>query len=50
MATAGMFIYIAASDLIPELHHVRRRGSWAHTMPFFAGIALVAVLTTLVPE
>jgi zinc and cadmium transporter len=48
-ATAGMFIYIAASDLIPELHHVRRRGSWAHTMPFFAGIVLVALLTTLVP-
>ena len=48
-ATAGMFIYIAASDLIPELHHVRRRGSWAHTMPFFAGIVVVAVLSTLVP-
>ena len=48
-ATAGMFIYIAASDLIPELHHVRRRGSWAHTLPFFAGIMCVALLTTLVP-
>lgn len=48
-ATAGMFIYIAASDLIPELHHVRRRGSWAHTMPFFAGIVLIAVLAAAVP-
>jgi zinc and cadmium transporter len=46
-ATAGMFIYIAASDLIPELHHVRRRGSWAHTMPFFAGIVLIALLTAV---
>ena len=48
-ATAGMFIYIAASDLIPELHHVRRRGSWAHTMPFFAGIVLIAFLAAAVP-
>ena len=48
-ATAGMFIYIAASDLIPELHHVRRRGAWAHTMPFFAGIVLVALLAAAVP-
>jgi zinc and cadmium transporter len=48
-ATAGMFIYIAASDLIPELHHVRRRGSWTHTMPFFAGIVLIAFLAAAVP-
>jgi zinc and cadmium transporter len=48
-ATAGMFIYIAASDLIPELHHVRRRGSWAHTLPFFAGIVLIALLVAAVP-
>jgi zinc and cadmium transporter len=48
-ATAGMFIYIAASDLIPELHHVRRRGSHAHTVPFFAGIAMVALLSAVLP-
>jgi len=24
--TAGFFIYIAASDLIPEIHHEKRRG------------------------
>jgi zinc and cadmium transporter len=48
-ATAGMFIYIAASDLIPELHHVRRRGSWAHTVPMFVGIGVVAVLVTAMP-
>jgi zinc and cadmium transporter len=49
-ATAGMFLYIAASDLIPELHHVRRRGSWgAHTMPFFTGIVVVALLGRLMP-
>jgi zinc and cadmium transporter len=48
-ATAGMFIYIAASDLIPELHHTRRRGSWLHTLPFLGGVVLIAVLVALVP-
>lgn len=49
-ATAGMFIYVAASDLIPELHHSRWRDSWLCTGPFLAGIALMALLTALVPE
>jgi zinc and cadmium transporter len=48
--TAGMFIYIAASDLIPELHHVRRRGSWAHTLPLLAGIAVIALLVATLPR
>jgi zinc and cadmium transporter len=48
--TAGMFIYIAASDLIPELHHVRRRGSWAHTLPLLAGIAVIALLVAVLPR
>lgn len=47
-ATAGMFIYIAASDLIPELHHPRHRASWQHAVPFVVGVALVAVLSVAV--
>ena len=39
--TAGMFIYIACSDLIPDLHHdFRKRKSWMQTAPFLAGIIL----------
>lgn len=49
-ATGGMFIYIAASDLIPELHHKRWRGSWLGVVPFLVGIALVAALLAVVPE
>jgi len=48
-ATAGMFIYIAASDLIPELHHVRRRGSWTYVPPFLAGIGLIAIMVAAIP-
>ena len=49
-ATGGMFIYIAGSDLIPQLHHSKWRGSWLGVLPFLAGIALIALLVALVPE
>lgn len=49
-ATGGMFIYIAGSDLIPELHHARWRGSWLGVAPFLVGIVLVGVLLALVPD
>ncbi len=40
--TAGGFIYIAASDLIPELHkEVDSRRSWASFAVFIAGFALM---------
>jgi zinc and cadmium transporter len=42
-ATAGMFLYIAGSNLIPELHHSRHHGSWACTLPFLGGVGLTAV-------
>jgi zinc and cadmium transporter len=48
-ATAGMFIYIAASDLIPELHEGRRGASWLHTLPFFAGVGMIAILVRVLP-
>ena len=49
-ATAGMFIYIAASDLIPELHKAEHRHQWIYTAPFILGIALMAALTAWVGE
>ncbi len=49
-ATAGMFIYIAASDLLPELHHSHTRREWEYAVPFFVGVALIAAIGWLVPE
>lgn len=43
-ATAGMFIYIAASDLMPEVHHAGPRDGWLYTIPFFVGVALIAIV------
>lgn len=49
-ATAGMFIYIAASDLVPELHRSQAHRAWIYAAPFFAGVALMLTITMLVPE
>jgi zinc and cadmium transporter len=43
--TAGTFIYIAAADLIPELHHKHeRRESVGHAALLVAGVALTLAL------
>jgi len=43
-AAGGMFIYIAASDLIPQLHHQRSElNGWVY-VPFVGGVALIAAL------
>lgn len=49
-ATAGMFLYIAAAGLIPQIHHSPLRRSWLRTAPFFAGIALMATVAALFPH
>lgn len=49
-ATAGMFIYIAASDLLPELHHSHTRREWIYAVPFFVGVTLIAAMHVLIPE
>lgn len=49
-AAGGMFIYIAAAGLIPELHHPRWQKSWLSTVPLLFGIAVVALLTRIVPQ
>lgn len=43
-ATAGMFIYIAASDLMPKLHDRHAPNGWVSAVPFFLGVALIAAL------
>lgn len=46
--TAGFFIYIAASDLIPEIHHENRRGfAVIETVCLFLGVGTVWVFITL---
>lgn len=46
--TAGMFIYIACSDLIPELHKdFQKQKSWIQSVPFVAGILLLYILVKL---
>lgn len=46
--TAGFFIYIAASDLIPEIHDKNRRQFAAYlNLILIAGIVAVGVLVTL---
>jgi zinc and cadmium transporter len=50
--SAGMFLYIALSDLIPELHHKTKdqRGKWLQLVWFGAGIGLLFVITNLIGE
>lgn len=46
--TAGFFIYIAASDLIPEIHHENRRGfAFIETSLMFLGVGTIWVFITL---
>jgi zinc and cadmium transporter len=49
--TAGMFIYIAASDLIPTIHHTAK-GKKAHigAMLLLVGVLVVAVATEIAHE
>lgn len=43
--SAGMFIYIACSDLIPDLHReFKREKRWLHVLPFVFGIAIFWLL------
>ena len=43
--TGGMFIYIACSDLIPDLHQEFQRAKrWVHSIPFVFGILLLWLL------
>lgn len=47
MFSAGIFIYIACSDLIPDLHEdFKRQRRWSTTVTFLAGVVLTYFLIT----
>ncbi len=49
--TAGIFIYIAASNLLPQLHHHSGlKESVLHVLAILAGIAIIVAVTMLVPR
>ncbi len=49
--TAGFFIYIAASDLIPEIHHEKRKNYIIYeTFLLLLGVALIWFVTSSLPE
>lgn len=46
--TAGMFIYIACADLIPDLHkEFKRQKNWAQSLPFILGIIVAWMVVKL---
>lgn len=47
--TAGMFIYIACSDLIPDLHNdFKEKKNWTQVLPFIIGIVLIYLVTNFI--
>lgn len=49
--TAGMFLYIACSDLIPEMHKdFAKQKRWQQTLPFVVGVGIMWMLTLLLHE
>lgn len=49
--TAGFFIYIAASDLIPEIHHEKRKNYIIYeTLLLLFGVLLIWFVTSSLPE
>lgn len=49
--TGGMFIYIAGSDLIPELHDEYRKDiAFLQTVAFLGGVALIIFLKLVIAE
>lgn len=49
--TAGFFIYIAASDLIPEIHYEKRKGfAFIESVLLICGVILIWLSTHFLPE
>lgn len=49
--TAGMFLYIGASDLVPELYASSRRDKLTHVAALFlCGVAAIAIILHLLPH
>lgn len=47
---AGSFIYIAVSDLMPELRHKAKGADLVHLVPIFLGILIIWGVGTVLPE
>lgn len=47
---AGFFIYIAASDIIPEIHERPRRQANQQAAILFIGVAVIALVVILMPH
>lgn len=47
---AGTFLYIAVSDLLPELRHKHAAGGAWHVAAMIAGVLVVALVGAVVPE
>lgn len=47
---AGSFIYIAVSDLLPEIRHRSKGGDWRHFLTILGGILIIWLVGILVPE
>lgn len=46
--TAGFFVYIAASDLIPEIHHEKRKGfAFIESLLLIAGVIVIWISVSL---
>lgn len=48
--TAGNFIYIAASDIIPEVHHKAGPKDFSHVLTLFFGVVVIFGLGIIMPE
>lgn len=48
--TAGMFLYIAASEIIPDIHHAHHKRGSRLAIPFIAGVILIASIVNYAPE
>lgn len=49
--TTGNFIYLSATDLLPEIHHhSKKHPGWVNTISFLLGILLIYLLATFIHE
>jgi zinc and cadmium transporter len=49
--TTGNFIYLSATDLLPEIHHhSKKHPGWLNTIFFLLGILLIYLLATFIHE
>ncbi|MBI4062359.1 ZIP family metal transporter [Candidatus Gottesmanbacteria bacterium] len=49
--TVGMFLYIACSDLIPEMHKdFAKQKRWQQTLPFIVGVCIMWIITLFLHE